>query len=186
MINRKGSKHTTINIANKLLVYFAVNSNKWPDNHMLSTVKITSKNENPRISYWSPKKTHAYNQRRHFKLLPARENKKRKRFGLANEIPHGVKKDFLSLTCARGIIQKILKNTGKTLFSEYLSRPPECSQPDFAASWSNIHALRSFEFPLCMPGRRKNWAYPNGGAKWLETAWAASGQAVARLRHEPG
>ena len=28
MINRKGSKHTTINIANKLLVYFAVNSNK--------------------------------------------------------------------------------------------------------------------------------------------------------------
>jgi hypothetical protein len=40
------------------------------------------------------KKTHTYNQKRHFKLLPARENKKRKRFELANEIPHGVKKSF--------------------------------------------------------------------------------------------
>ena len=40
------------------------------------------------------KKTHTYNQKRHFKLLPARENKKRKRFELANEIPHGVKKAF--------------------------------------------------------------------------------------------
>lgn len=80
------------------------------------------------------KKIHAYNQRRHFKLLPARENKKRKRFELANEIPHGVKKDFLSLTCAREIIHKILVDTGKTLFSKYLSNSPECSQPDFAAS----------------------------------------------------
>jgi len=44
-----------------------------------------------------------------------------------------VKKDFLSLTCAREIIQKILKNTGKTLFPEYLSNSPERGQPDFDA-----------------------------------------------------
>ena len=62
------------------------------------------------------KKTHTYNQKRHFKLLPARENKKRKRFELANEIPHGVKKGFLSLTWAREIIQKILANIGKRCF----------------------------------------------------------------------
>ena len=43
-------------------------------------------------------------------------------------------KGFLSLTWVRKIIQKILANAGKTLFSEYLSNSPECSQPDFAAS----------------------------------------------------
>lgn len=75
------------------------------------------------------KKIHAYNQRRHFKLLPARENKKRKRFELANEIPHGVKKDFLSLTWVRKIIQKILANTGKRCFPNIFPTRQSAASP---------------------------------------------------------